>query len=77
MINCDGSTGAPSGPGAGLQVDAVTLAMRAGAETAILYSLEAETCALDRSFILGNNGTLDLYVTASQSSAESIIRQFA
>jgi hypothetical protein len=77
LINCDRSSGAPSGPGAGLQVDAVTLAMRAGAETAILYSLEAQTCVLDRSFVLGNNGTLDLYVTASQSSADSIIRQFA
>jgi hypothetical protein len=76
LINCDDSTGTPSGSGATLQVDAVTLAVRAGAETAILYSLEAETCVLDRSFIAGNNGTLDLYVTASQASARSIIQQF-
>lgn len=76
LINCDDSTGTPPGSGATLQVDSVTLAMRAGAETAILYSLEAETCVLDRSFVAGNNGTLDLYVTASQASARSIIQQF-
>lgn len=76
LINCDDSTGTPSGSGATLQLDSVTLAMRAGAETAILYSLESQTCVLDRSFVAGNNGTLDLYVTASQASAQSIIQQF-
>jgi hypothetical protein len=76
LINCDDSAGTPSGAGATLQLDSVTLAMRAGAETAILYSLESQTCVLDRSFVASNNGTLDLYVTASQASAQSIIQQF-
>lgn len=77
LISCDDSTGSPSGQGAQLQIDTVTLAMRAGAETAILYSLSAQTCLLGSDFIAGNNGTLDLYVTASQSSADAIIRQFS
>lgn len=76
LISCDDSTGTPSGPGATLQIDAVSLALRAGAETAILYSLESQTCVLDNAFVAGNNGTLDLYVTASQASAQSIIQQF-
>lgn len=76
LINCDDSTGTPSGPGATLQIDSVSLAIRAGAETAILYSLESQTCVLDRSFAASNNGTLDLYVTASQASALSIVQQF-
>lgn len=76
LISCDDSTGTPSGSGATLQLDTISLAMRAGAETAILYSLDSQSCELDRSFVAGNNGTLDFYVTASQASAQSIIRQF-
>lgn len=74
MISCDPN--ADGSPAFASSSDAVSLALQGGASTAIMYSLMSETCELDTIFSSRLNGTLDLYVTTSQASAQAITRQF-
>ena len=76
MISCDPAPASET-PVFGASSDAVSLALQGGADTAILYSLTAETCALDTIFSTRLNGSLDLYVTTSRDSAQAITRQFS
>lgn len=76
MISCDGNEGGQT-PVFGSSSDAVSLALQGGAMTAIMYSLESETCAIDPVYAASMNGSLDLYVTTNKDSAQAITRQFS
>ena len=75
LISCDGTEEDTNGPVFPSASDAVSLALQAGAETAVLYSLTAVSCALDPNFVSSYNGSLDLYV-AQQNTPRAILGQY-
>ena len=73
LISCDVEDEVPGST----TVDILTQARGLGAQSAIFYSLTADTCAFNQQFVSAFNGTMDVFVTTSIVSATGLTQQFS